>query len=361
MDGIQQFIDTVKRKLGELSFNQKIMLGAVGVATILSVTVFSLWIQKEDMGVLFANLSPEDAGATMDELRKMSVDFELQNGGTTILVPENLVNSLRIEMHSKGLVTDSVTGFEIFDGKSFGWTEFIQNVNYQRALEGELTRTIESLTSVQSARVHLVLPKPSIFNKAQAGATASVTLKLGRGVHLGENQIGGIQSLVASSVPNLNVDNVRIHDTTGRELSSSVQDTDVGRSQTQLELRKEVERHLTEKAQGMLDRALGPGRSIVQVSATLNFEKIESEREIFDPQGIVVRSEERNEINSPERGTEESSLTNNELNRTVEHVVSEVGNVTHLSVSVMVDGHYEPSEDGGEMVYVPLTDTEITN
>jgi len=362
VDGLKQFIDTMKQKLAGLSFNQKIMLGAVAMATVISISVFTLWIQKEDKGVLFANLSAEDAGSAMDELRKMNVAFELENGGTTILVPENMVNSLRIDLHSKGLVTDSVTGFEIFDEMKMGSiTEFMQNVNYQRALEGELTRTIESLSSVQSARVHLVLPKPSIFNKDMAGATASVTLKLGRGVRLADNQIGGIQSLVASSVQNLSMDNVRIHDITGRELSNAVQDDEVGRSETQLELRKEVERHLAAKAQSMLDKVLGHGKSIVQVSATLNFEKIESEREIFDPQGIVVRSEERTETNDPGNGTEEHSLTNNEINRTVEHVVSEVGNVTNLSVSVMVDGHYEPGEDGTELTYTPLSENEISS
>ena len=361
MDGLKQVIDNMREKLGGLSFNQKVMMGAVAVATILSITVFSLWIQKEDMKVLFTGLSPEDASVAMDELRKMNVDFELESGGTTILVPENMVDSMLIDLHSKGLGTDHQPGFEIFDEMKMGSiTEFMQNVNYQRALEGELTRTIESLSSVQSARVHLVLPKPSIFNKDMAGATASVTLKLGRGARLADNQIGGIQSLVASSVQNLSVDDVRIHDITGRELSSAAQDSEVGRSETQLELRKEVERHLAAKAQRILDKALGPDKSIVQVSATLNFEKIESEREVFDPQGVVVRSEERSENNNPGSGTEEHSLTNNEINRTVEHVVSEVGNVTNLSVSVMVDGHYEPNEDGSEMVYVPLSENEIS-
>lgn len=360
MDQLKQFIDNLKQKFGALSFNQKAVLGAVTVATVISVSVFSLWLQQEEMGVLFTNLSHEDAGATIDELRKMNVEFELKNGGTTILVPENQVLSLRIDLQHKGVITDSVVGFEIFDNtKMTTVTEFMQNVNFKRATEGELTKTIEALQGIQSARVHLVMPKPSIFNKNQNGASASVMVKLGRGVKLDERQVAGIQSLVSSSVQNLEPDNVRVHDTSGAELSAAVQDDEVGRSETQLELRKEVERHLARKAGTMLDRVLGPGKAVVEVNATLNFEKIESERETFDPQGVVTRSEERTESVDPGAGTEENSLTNYEINRTLEHIVAQTGNVTNLMVSVVVDGHYEPGEEGGEPVYTPLSENEI--
>lgn len=360
MDGLKQLIENLKQKLSDLSFNQKVMLGAVAVAAIISISVFSLWLQQDTMGVLFTNLSREDAGATIDELRKLNVKFELKNDGTTILVPENEVLSLRIDLQHKGVITDSVVGFEIFDNtKMTTVTEFMQNVNFKRATEGELTKTIESLRGIQSARVHLVMPKPSIFNKQQNGASASVMVKLGRGVQLNESQIAGIQSLVSSSVQNLAPDAVRVHDTSGRELSAAVKDDEVGRSETQLELRQEVERHLASKAGTMLDRVLGAGKAVVEVNATLNFEKIESEREIFDPQGVVTRSEERDETNDPATGSAEKSLTNYEINRTVEHIVSETGNVTNLMVSVVVDGHYEPSEEDGEPVYTPLSENEI--
>ena len=360
MDGFKHIIDNLKERIGSLSFNQKVMLGAVATASIISMAVFSIWLQKEDMGVLFTNLTPEDASATLDELNKQNIKTELTNGGSTILVPENESLRLRVELQNKGVISNSVVGFEAFDKNPYGLTEFLQNVQFKRATEGELTRTIEALDGIQAARVHLVMPKPSIFNKNTGGASASVMIKMGRGVHLGDQQIAGIQSLVSASVQGLDLSNVRIHDTSGRELSSVAKDDDIGRSETQLALRKEVERHLAEKASSMLNRSLGHGKSVVEVNATLNFEKIESEREIFDPQGVVTRSEERTESNDPQTGgTDENSLTNYEINRTVEHVVSETGGITNLMVSVMVDGHYESGEEGEAPIYTPLSENEI--
>ncbi len=360
MDGIKHMIDNLKGRLGALSFNQKVMLGAVTTASIISMVVFSTWLQKDEMVILFTNLSNGDAGASIQQLDKLNVKYELTDGGTTIKVPENEMLKLRIDLHNKGVITNSTVGLDIFDGKQYGLTEFLQNVQFKRAVEGELTRTIEVINGVQSARVHLVMPKPSIFNKGTSGATASVVLTMSRGVQFDSNQVAGIQSLIAFSVENLSPQNVRVHDTSGRDLTPEANDDDVGRSGSQLALRHEVENELKGKAEGMLNKVLGYGKSIVEVNATLNFEKIESEREIFDPQGVVVRSEERTESNNPESGgTQENSLTNNEINRTVEHVISEMGGVTQLIVSVTVDGHYEPGEDGADPTYVPLTENEI--
>lgn len=361
MDGFKQLTDNLKARLGELSFNQKALLGVVAVAGVISVAVFSLWLQKEDKAVLYSNLSPEDAAAALEELAKMDVQTELKNGGGTILVPESQVARLRIELAGKGVVSNGPVGFEIFDGKQYGLTEFLQNVNFKRALEGELTKTIESFPAIQSARVHLVLPQPSIFKKNEQGATASVVLRLGRGARLGESQIAGIQALVAGSVEDLAVENVTVIDQTGKVLSAAVADEDTGRGETQLGLRKDVEDYLTEKAGSMLDKVLGPGRSIVRVDATLNFEKLTREREIYDPASTVVRSEVRNETSNTQTGeVAENSTTNYEINRTVEHIVGQVGNIASLSVSVFVDGHYEPAADGNaEPTYKPLTEDEL--
>ena len=360
MDGLKNLIDNLKSRIGELSFNQKVMLGAVTTASIISMVVFSTWLQKDEMVILFTNLSNGDAGASIQQLDKLNVKYELTDGGTTIKVPENEMLKLRIDLHNKGVITNSTVGLDIFDGKQYGLTEFLQNVQFKRAVEGELTRTIEVIDGIQSARVHLVMPKPSIFNKGTSGATASVVLTMGRGVRFDASQVAGIQSLVAFSVENLNPDNVRVHDTSGRDLTPSSTDNDVGRTGTQLALRQEVETELKAKAEGMLDKVLGYGKSIVEVNATMNFEKVESEREIFDPAAVVVRSEERTESLNAETGsTEENSLTNNEINKTLEHVVSEVGKVTQLIVSVTVDGHYEPGADGADPVYVPLSENEI--
>ncbi len=360
MNGFKQTLEDLGSRMGRLSFSQKVILGAVGAASAICLVVFTLWLQKDDMAVLFTNLTPEDAAVALQELAKQDVPTDLKNGGTTIMVPSGMKDRLRLDLASKGVPSSGTVGFEIFDGNQYGMTEFLQNVNFKRALEGELTRTVESLDGIQTARVHLVLPKPSIFKKNAAEPTASVMLKLrGRGV-LGAQQITGIQNLVASAVEDLKADNVTVLDQAGQVLSSAARDDDIGRSETQLALRKEVEDHLADKASSMLDKVLGPGKSIVKVNATLNFEKIERQREIYDPAATVVRSEVRNESNVASTGeTTETSTTNYEINKTVEHVVSRTGGIESLSVAVFVDGHYEADPEGGDPVYTPLSDEEL--
>ncbi len=360
MDGLKQLLDNLKAKARSLTFNQRIVLGAVATATVISLVVFSVWVQKEEKAVLFTNISPEDASVALQELAKQDVEAELANGGTTILVPEPLVYRLRVDLSAKGIPSSGTVGFEIFDGKQYGLTEFLQNVNFKRALEGELTKTVESLQGIQSARVHLVLPKPSIFKKLAAPPTASVVLRMGRAARLADSQIAGIQSLVACAVENLEIENVTVIDQAGKVLSSSIQDDMVGRTEGQLGLKKQVEQYLGDKAETMLDQVLGSGRAIVRVDATLNFEKIDSESESFDPNAPVVRSEEREESNDPQTGgTQETSVTNYEINRTVHHIVGESGGVKALSVAVFVDGTYEPATEGEPPVYTPLNEEDL--
>jgi len=305
-----QVVRNIGHRLSELTFNQRVLLGAVAVAGVISLFVFSVWLQNDEKAVLFTNLSPEDASTAIQELAKQDVVADLINGGTTILVPAKQVHRLRVDLAGRGIPSSGTVGFEIFDGKQYGLTEFLQNVNFKRALEGELTKSIETLQGIRAARVHLVLPKPSIFKKLAVEPTASVVLRLGRSARLAGEQIVGIQSLVAASVEGLTVANVTVVDQHSKVLSTSVQDDDIGRTEGQLTLKKEVESYLSEKAQSMLAGVLGPGRSLVRVDATLNFEQIDSEREIFDPDATVVRSEERDESSDPETGgSEESILT----------------------------------------------------
>jgi flagellar M-ring protein FliF len=360
MDGFKQLLDKFGERIGRFSFNQKVLLGALFAAGVISVVIFSLWLQQEQMAVLFTNLAPEDAALALEELSKQDVTADLVNGGTTIMVPESAVHRLRVDLAAKGVPSAGTVGFEIFDGKQYGLTEFLQNVNFKRALEGELTKSIESLAGIHSARVHLVLPKPSIFKKLQAEPTASVVVRLGRHAHLAEIQIAGIQSLVSGSVEGLSASNVTVIDQHGKVLSTGFESDLIGRSENQLAIRKEVEDHLTAKAQSMLGEVLGNGHSIVRVDATLNFEQIDTERELFDPEATVVRSEEIDESNDPESGgTQESSVTNYEINRTVERIVGETGGVKSLSVAVFVDGTYQVPPAGGDPVYTPRSEEEL--
>jgi len=352
------FLQQMNTMTSRFTFNQKVLMIALGATAVLSVVIFSFWLQSEEMAVLFTNMSPEDAAASLDELAKLDVEAELSNGGTTILVPEDVVHRMRVELSARGIPSKGIVGWGIFDGKQYGMTEFVQNVNFKRALEGELTRTIESIQGIQGARVHLVLPKPSIFKSMQEPATASVVLTLGRNSVLGDHQIAGIQSLTANSVEGLELPNVSVIDQFGVVLSRTYDDGALGGSESQLAMKKEVDGYLSGKAASMLDTVLGAGRSIVRVDATLNFDRLEQQREIYDPDGTLL-SEERSEVTGAEgEGGEETSVSNYEINKTIETVVGEIGGVKSLSVAVFVDGRHE-STDGGDGAYTPLSDEEL--
>ncbi len=361
MDGTKQALDKLGTRIGKFSFNQKVLLGAVLAAAVVSVLIFTVWLRQAEKAVLFTNLSPEDAAHALEELGKQNVEADLTNGGTTILVPEPEVHRLRVDLAARGIPSSGVVGFEVFDGKQYGLTEFLQDVNFKRALEGELTKTIQSLSGIATARVHLVIPKPSIFKKMQSDATASVVLNLQRNARLGEEQIHGIQALVAGSVEGLTVENVTVLDQRGAVLSRHYDPAGpAGDTEGQLALKKEIEGYLTEKAETMLTQVLGGEKALVRVDATLNFERLQTNREIYDPAVTVVRSEERDESTEAQNGgSSESSVTNYEINKTVETIVGEVGNVKQLTVSVFVDGHYEAPAGGGEPVYAPLSADEL--
>ncbi len=356
---MRQMLDNLKAVLARFTFNQKILMGLIVCAAVISVAIFSVWLQSEEQAVLFTNLSPEDASLAIDELSKLNVDAELTNGGTTIMVPENVVHRLRVDLSAKGIPSSGTVGWGIFDGKQYGMTEFIQNVNFKRALEGELTQTIESINGIRAARVHLVLPKPSIFKKMQSPATSTIVLTLGRGTVLSPSQIQGMQSLVSGAVEGLEKPNVSVLDQYGVVLSDNYGSEGLARSDSQLAMKKEVDAYLAEKAQGMLAQVMGPNRAIVRVDATLNFEQLEQQRHTYDPNQTVVRSEERNESTEGEGGSNEQSTTNYEINETMETVVGEVGGVKTMTVAVFVDGRYESAGDDAEPVYTPLPEDEL--
>ena len=360
MGGFRQAWQGIRERFGAMSVNQRMVVGMVAVAAIISASIFSLWLGREEQAVLFSDLTAEDANAALQELAKRDVSADLTNGGTTIMVPASQVHRLRVELAAKGVGTSGIVGFEIFDQSHYGMTETDYEVKRQRALQGELTKTIESLAGVEAARVHLVMPKSSMFRALATQPTASVVLTLSRTQPVGAAQVAGIQSLVAGSVEGLNADNVTVLDQAGRALSQNYADEGFAANDRQLELKKEVEDYLTDKAQTILSSVLGDGRSHVRVDATLNFEQIESERTVFDPDGQVIRSEERNESSDPATGgSTGSSLTNYEINQTVERIVGETGGVKMLSVAVSVDGNYVAGPDGGAPVYQPLEQQQL--
>ncbi len=347
-----EILDQAKNFYGNLGKTQKIAAfgAAIAVLAVILIVVLSLSTSKR-YAVLYSNLSEKDAAQIVEKLKENNVDYELKNGGETILVPEKKVYDLRLRMASAGLPEESVAGYEIFDKTNLGMSEFVQKINYRRALEGEIARTIMSSDQIKKARVHIVIPEKTLFEKDQKKPTASIVLTLKSKMSKSYIDFSGIQKLVAASVEGLSPDDVIITDERGKVLSEIEPDkkTIAGKTAAQYELQRQVEEYLTRKAQSMLDAALGVGNSEVRVTADLDFEQIEKTKTLYDAENQAVRSEQQiSSSNSaldtvPNYGvinkqSQQNNITNYEIPTTVEKVVNEVGNVKRLTVAIAVNG-----------------------
>ncbi|MEE4253122.1 MAG: flagellar basal-body MS-ring/collar protein FliF [Desulfuromusa sp.] len=369
----------------EWSLARKMSLVA---ATVVSVILFSLIImqsQVADYSLLFANLPSRDASSVIEWLKGQKIPYRLEDGGRDILIPADKVYEARIELAGSGL-SESGVGFEIFDKQSFGMTDFAQKVNYRRALQGELMRTITSLAPVESARIHLALPEKRLFREQQQQATASVIVKLTSGRSLKESQLQGIVHLVAGSVEGLESENVTVVDSSGKVLSKSNSDEMAGpMTPGMLNYQQTMERRLEVRAQSLLDRALGAGNSLVRVNAEVDFDQREKVEEALDPKGSVVVSEQ---TSTEEGGTQGSSgvpgvvsnlqeqaptvvpatpssrsdeTVNYELSKIVSKTVQSVGTLKTLSVSVLVADRVTPGAEGAEPTSTPRSTEEISD
>jgi flagellar M-ring protein FliF len=345
-----------------LTPGQRMMVVGTVVAIVVVVIVGGVIASRAGYATLYSGLGPEEAGLIVQELDNKKIPYRITGGGSSIQVPSSQVYSARISLASEGFPRSGSVGFEIFDGNLFGMTDFLQKVNYRRALEGELAKTISQMQEVDGVRVHIVIPERPLFKEDEQPATASVVLKANPARNLTQSQIEGIAYLVASSVEGLEPSRVTILDSRGTLMSKGFPEGEAEPG-NQLELVQSVEKYLENKAQSLLNEVLGPNRSVVRVSAVLNFRRIESSTERYDPETSVVRSEERIETTEGESGDRsETSVTNYEMGRTVESIANEVGNIEKLSVAVMVDGKYEQSTDQyGETTktFVPRTENEL--
>ncbi len=359
-------------------------------ATAVSVLLFSLIImqsQVADYSLLFANLPSRDAASVVEWLKGHKVPYRLEDGGRDILVPADKVYEARLELAGSGLSEGGV-GFEIFDKQSFGMTDFAQKVNYRRALQGELVRTITSLAPVEAARIHLALPEKRLFRNQQQAATAAVIIKLSSGRSLKDSQLQGIIHLVAGSVEGLESENVTVVDSTGKALSKSRSDEMAGpTSPGMLNYQQTMEQRLEIRAQSLLDRALGAGNSLVSVNAEVDFDQREKVEEAYDPKGAVVVSEQ----SSTEEGSSESTggvpgvvsnlqqdnttvssqpvvttpsnrsdeTVNYELSKTVSKTVQSVGTLKTLSVSVLVANRVTPGVEGAAPTSTPRSAEDL--
>ncbi len=247
------------------------------------------YANRVEWGLLYRGLPEEHAAKVVEYLKQEKIPYEVGPDGS-IKVPKEKVPELRMALASQGVIGPEVQGFEIFDRNQLGATDFLQRVNYQRALEGELSRTISSLKSVESARVHLALPRESLFVTEEKPPKASVFLKLKPGAHLSRQEVQGIVNLVASSVTGLSPENVTVVDTSGRVLYKE-ESPEERLTSEQLAYRKKLEEAYREKIEGLLAQALGPGHAIAQVSVEVDFTKEVLTEETYDPEGTAVRSE----------------------------------------------------------------------
>ncbi|MFH1144401.1 MAG: flagellar basal-body MS-ring/collar protein FliF [Candidatus Eisenbacteria bacterium] len=339
--------------------SQRLFLGVLAGALVVVVVFVALWAGRQEYGVLYANLEGEDAGAIVDRLQSQDIPYKLTEGGRTIMVPRTQVYEQRLGLASAGLPQASGQGYELLDGNRMGWTDFVQKLQFRRALEGEIARTIQSLEAVLQARVHIVTPEPSLFVEEEREPTASVMLKVRPGARLQEDEVNGVVHLVAAAVEGLQPENVTVLDTSGRLLSGNAGDGGLlGVTTDQLDLVRMVEEGLARKAESALETVLGPSRAVVRVSAEMDFERAETTREIYDPENPVVRSEQRHEESGSANGTVETSTTNYEISKTIQHIVDTPGSVRRLSASVFVDGTYGTAP-GGERTYVPRAAEEM--
>ncbi|MEX2446431.1 MAG: flagellar basal-body MS-ring/collar protein FliF [Dehalococcoidia bacterium] len=278
------FAGRILEAWADLSPVRKGLLTASGLGlAALLVAVYS-WSATPSYVTLYTGLDGPDSGVIVEQLRTQGVKYELDAGGTTVRVPASQVDDLRVAFASQGLPQGGHTGFEVFSGNSFTATDFVQQLNFQRGLQGELERTLEVFPAVEQARVHVVLPERSLFRDDQQAATASVVLSLRPGRGLQEHEVDGMAHLVAGAVEGLQKDRISILDTTGRMIydgAASGADGGFGAASSQLGLQSQYQRELEAGVQSMLDRALGAARSSVNVRAALNFDRVETETETY--------------------------------------------------------------------------------
>ena len=376
MDYLKQVLHRLAEIARQMSPSQAVILVAIVVGTIVGAVAIVGWVGKAAYQPLYTNLEPAEAAEVTKYLAEKGVPYKFGPGGTSIEVPESKLYEARIGLASQGLPRSGTVGYSIFDEPNLGMTDFLQKLNYRRALEGELAKTITSLSEVRAARVHIVIPEERLFSEQQQQTTASVVLKLRRANGLTKMQITGISHLVASSVEGLNPGNITIIDYDGNLLSSSTgNDQLASMSSSQMEVTQAVERDLERKAQTMLDGVLGPGKALVRVTAELNYQQYSRTSENYDPNMVAVRSEQKTESSdmASKKKTETAedkqdnqstmTLTNYEVSKTVESVINPVGTVKRLSVATLVDGTYKKiaGPKGGEeqLIYEPRPQAEI--
>jgi flagellar M-ring protein FliF len=348
-------------------------IGAI-VATFGLIGALVYYGSQPDYAVLFSDLKPADAQGIVEKLKAANVPYSLTNGGTTIQVPNEKISELRLQMASEGALSGGHVGFDLFDKTSFGATDFAQQVNYRRAIEGELAKTIEGMNEIESARVHLTPKKESVFTEKEEGAKASVMIRVRQDKELSAERCDAIVSLIASSIEGLDPSSVSVMDTRGRLLVAAGQgrnsaNNDAGAFHQQLEAKQKFESESATRIIALLEPVVGENRVRADVAADIDFSQIEQSEEKYNPQSQVVRSQQTlqearnsqtpnangvvgarsnnpttqtsptpNAVTAQNSGDQRNTSTvNYEIDKTVRKTVGGGGRVNRMTVSVVVD------------------------
>jgi len=368
------FVQGIIRFWNTLTSGQKLVTTIFVAASIGLLGVVSVVATRPRMEVLFSGLEPDDAGAIVAKLQERKTPYEIS--GTAVKVPARDAAELRMELASAGLPRGGNIGFEIFDKTNFGMTEFDQRVSYQRALQGELSRTINELDGVEQTRVLITIPERELFDKQDTHPQASVKVKLRPGSQLGSDQVAGVVHLVSAAVQGMKPDYVSVVDTRGNVLHEAGDTTDgmdPRLSSTQLQVKQNYEREIQKDIQSMLDRVVGPNKAIVRVSAKLDLDRKEISSEVYgeapseepgkpsvEKPAVLVTEQRLTETYGGGAGTggtkpkvvpegksnyERNETTSKyEVSKTTRHIVELPGSVQQVSVAVMLDGSVSMSK-----------------
>lgn len=379
------------------------LLLIAGIAAVLAVmVVFWLWSQQPDYRVLFSNYADKDGGAIVAELEKMNVPYKFSESGTAILVPAAEVHQARLKLAAQGLPKGGNIGFEVLENQKFGVSQFVEQVNFQRALEGELEKSVQSIAAVEVARIHLAIPKPSVFVRDQQKPTASVLLNLRPGRSLDAQQVSAIVHLVASSVPDLPIGNVTVVDQNGNLLSdTSKKNGSNNLDPDQLKYVDDMQQSIVRRVESIIAPIVGQKNVHAEASAEIDFSSLEQAAETYKPNQkpdeIAIRSQQSNEAqtasgggtsgvtgalsnqpptpataplvtdpNAPAPGatpaappvnTQKNTTTNYEVDKTVRYMQQSMGGIKRLNVAVVVN-NMQVIDKKGKVSYRPLTEAE---
>lgn len=385
LDVITAQLTKIKTLWVNANMTQRVFITGIALASIVAFFVMIFVLNKPSYKVMLSRLQQEDAAKIVQMLKTAKEPYQLADNGTTILVPEDRVYDLRLKVAGEASLTGSGIGFEIFDEIKVGQTDFVQKINYQRALQGELQRTISQFPEIERARVHLVIPSKSLFIEEQREPTASIVLKMRDNKTLDPKHVEAVVNLAAMAIEGLSRERITVADTSGKVLYNPADKTSLdGMSSSQLDQRLSMQQNIERRIEQMLFPVIGAGKVIAKVNVDLDFSRRTIHKEEFDPEKTVVRSEQRSEEStqgkantesgvpeanfrgdgvagalSQQQSNRETRTTNYEINKIEQDIVTQIGGVDRISVAVIVDGTYEQDPTTKKFLFIPRKDEEL--